>query len=85
MLEKSETDDPPCCHVNYLEPLTHIANEKEMLFPPYSAFKVVSVKTGLPHPKGSAMNPRPPYVLITLLVAKDNKGHPDNLPLSPWC
>ena len=83
LLEKSENGEPPCCHVNYLEPLTHVKKESEMLFPPYSAFYVVSVKPG--QSNGSPHNPRPPYVLITLRVAKDNKAHSDTLPLSPWC
>ena len=59
-----------------------VRNEAEMLFPPYSAFQVVSVQPD--QILGDANNPKARYVLITLLVAIDNKSQPDNLPLAPW-
>ena len=71
----------PCLHVNYLEPLSHIRKESEMLFPPYSLFQVVSVEAD--QFCGSATNPIK-YVLITLRVAVDNQSQPDELPLAPW-
>ena len=72
----------PCLHVNYLESLSHVRNESEMLFPPYSAFQVVSVQPDQTF--GPAKNPVL-YALVTLRVAVDNQSRPDELPVAPWC
>jgi hypothetical protein len=53
-----------------------------MLFPPYSAFQVVSVE--LDQILGDPTNPTARYALITLRVAVDNKSQPGDLPLAPW-
>jgi hypothetical protein len=59
-----------------------MSNESEMLFPPYSAFQVVSVELG--QILGDPTNPTARYVLVTLRVAVDNKSLLDDLPLAPW-
>ena len=52
-------------------------NEKEYLFAPYSAFKVLRANWR----SGTANEPHE----VDLLAAVDNKGPSELLPLAPWC
>jgi hypothetical protein len=67
-----------CRHVNYLEKLSAVENEQEFLFPPYSVFIVMHADYKR---KTSVANPH----IITLQAAEDNRVHPENLPVAPWC
>jgi len=70
--------DEKCVHVNCLEGMTHVPDEQEFLFPPYSAFKITSVEW-----KGD-------HYLIVAQVMPDNLSHdfdgavPRNARLAPW-
>lgn len=70
--------DLRCDHCNFLEELTLVKHEKEMLFAPYSVFTVESVEVPT-SPKWT--NP----IKITLFVEPDNTDAPEDLPLAPWC
>ncbi|OLQ11729.1 hypothetical protein AK812_SmicGene4454 [Symbiodinium microadriaticum] len=62
-----------CIHVNYLEDLTAVKNEREYLFPPYSTFTVIREA----EQQGG-------FHVIHISAEHDNKSHSENLPLSSW-
>jgi len=54
---------------------THVTNEGEYLFAPYSVFYVKKTKW--------SSDPSMPHK-ITLVAAVDNLGEPEDMPLAPW-
>ena len=72
---RGETDPKfKCKHVNLVKH-THVANELEYLFSPYSVFLVTRVQW--------ARTPDDPHT-IELLAAIDNRRESQDLPLAPW-
>ena len=69
-------------HVNYLEKLTQVATEQELLFQPYSVFTVEEVDW--------CLRPRDGFdssfltAMVTLHAAQDNEDQPQTLPTAPW-
>eukprot|EP01062_Namystynia_karyoxenos_P060169 TRINITY_DN5168_c0_g1_i1.p1 TRINITY_DN5168_c0_g1~~TRINITY_DN5168_c0_g1_i1.p1 ORF type:complete len:386 (+),score=113.33 TRINITY_DN5168_c0_g1_i1:75-1160(+) len=72
--------DRKCCHVNHLgDRFSMCTKEDELLFPPHSVFTVVGVGIDKPwYEFGSTL-------YITIEAAADNKEHPLDLPVAPWC
>lgn len=69
-----------CDHAVYLEGMSLLHDEHELLFAPYSAFTVLSVNI----PEGNITWDQP--VVIEIKVAPNNKSGsvPDDLPLATW-
>ena len=63
-----------CMHASYVLK-SHLDNEKEFLFSPYSVFQVVAMEWS---PKIGE------HHAIVLRAAIDNRKHPEDLPLAPW-
>lgn len=67
-----------CDHVLYLEPFTLVSGERELLYVPYSAFKVLKVT----HPEGDITWDNP--IIIELMVQPNNKTVSEDVPLAEW-
>lgn len=68
---------PPCVHANYLESVTQVRGEEEILFSAYSAFQVGAVEI-----KNDATWMQPHAVMLE--VCPDNRLERENLPLAKW-
>lgn len=67
-----------CDHALYIENLTLLKNEKELLYMPYSAFRVVSVSI----PEGTVAWNNP--IVIELAVQPNGKTVEEDVPLARW-
>ena len=62
-----------CMNASYVLK-SHLSNEKEFLFSPYSVFQVVATQWSCTNTRHT----------IVLRAAIDNRNHPEDLPLAPW-
>jgi hypothetical protein len=73
--------DRGCDHVQLVTE-SHVRREREFLFTVYSVFTVKAVQWV--DPPNDPTNTATPH-RITIQAAVNNKDHPEDLPLAPWC
>jgi len=75
-----ELDPEGCLQGNYLEKAGQVKGEKEFLFSAYSAFQVVSAKSGYEE----ELDTSGVTFEITIKACRDNKDVSDDVPTAPW-
>ena len=83
-LDGSLPESRRCVHANYIDRTdgTVHGDEDELLFAPYSVFRVRRVEWQ-DEPMANEYITRPHYIDVD--VASDNAREPLDLPLAPWC
>lgn len=74
--ENGSHNDPPCVHARYIDGLSALKGEEEMLLAAYSVFVVLKINEAIPA-EGRPME-------IVIRVCEDNRKWPEFLPLAKW-